>query len=274
MHTLILGASGFLGSHLFQRCKSEVTGTCRTRSNHAELIPIDATEASAISALIRDIAPSVIIWSLMDGTREPHLIANGLSALLREITSDTRLIYLSTDGVFTGERGGYKEDDPTVYLPEQNPLAAYTNAKLNGEKMIRRTHPNHVIIRTGPLYGKGTDGRWDKRTADMINRLASRTPFPRAGNLYKTFVRVEDLAEAVLALKTTRFTGTLHVGPSRKESYYSFHKKMATALDLDHTLIRETVLSPEEARQKGIPLDTSLNTEKCRQLLKTPFRNL
>ena len=76
----------------------------------------------------------------------------------------------------------------------------------------------------------------------------------------------------ICELAAGAFTGTLHLGPSAKESYYSFFRKLAAALGLNVNLIKENRLSEEEARERGVPLDTSLDTRMASRLLHTRFR--
>lgn len=57
------------------------------------------------------------------------------------------LLHLSTDYVFDGLlTRAYKEDDPT------GPVSAYGRSKLEGEKKIALTHPNHIILRTSWVF--------------------------------------------------------------------------------------------------------------------------
>jgi dTDP-4-dehydrorhamnose reductase len=62
-------------------------------------------------------------------------------------SSKLRLIHVSTDFVFDGEKNKqYKEEDPT------NPLGVYGNSKLEGEKAVIKHCQNHVIVRTAWVY--------------------------------------------------------------------------------------------------------------------------
>jgi dTDP-4-dehydrorhamnose reductase len=58
------------------------------------------------------------------------------------------LIHLSTDYVFDGSKlGPYREDDPV------QPLGIYGQSKEAGERAVRGTLPQHVILRTAWVYG-------------------------------------------------------------------------------------------------------------------------
>jgi nucleoside-diphosphate-sugar epimerase len=104
---LLLGASGYLGSVLYEilnRRGWEVTGTCRGRCGQRH-VPLDVTDRERLAALIGRERPGAIVWSLMSGTDEARLIRAGLGGLLALIEPATRFVFVSTDGVFPGNRG-------------------------------------------------------------------------------------------------------------------------------------------------------------------------
>ncbi|RYC52375.1 dTDP-4-dehydrorhamnose reductase [Flagellimonas olearia] len=59
------------------------------------------------------------------------------------------LIHISTDYVFDGEK-----ETPYSVEDEPNPINVYGKSKLKGEEYIRKTLPNHFIVRTSWLYSK------------------------------------------------------------------------------------------------------------------------
>lgn len=278
MKTLILGASGYLGGVLLQKMKQraeiETAGTCFRNTGDTSLLTIDVTDRDQLEQLWATQKPDIVIWAMMSNLDEGKLIHKGLRNLLKIISPDTRLIYVSTDGFFPGDRGGYTEDDPVTYMETGHALAAYCNAKLDGEKLIAEHHSHHVVVRTGPIYGKDAKGAWDKRTAALIAKLEAAETVVRSGNVYRTFTHVEDLAEALAELVLHEYRGILHVGPLQKESYFTFAQTMAQQLKLPAELIEENTVGMEEAQRNGIILDCSLNTAKAEKLLQTKFRSL
>ncbi|MEJ8547024.1 sugar nucleotide-binding protein [Brevibacillus borstelensis] len=160
---LVLGASGYLGSMIVE-CGTkqgwEVTGTC-FQNRHRNYPQVDLREDSACTELLRRVEPDVVVWAVMSGESETSLIHKGLPGLLSSIVPETRLLFLSTDGVFAGDKGPYQEQDAPSLWHSESRLAAYCNAKLAGEEMVRGRHANHAIIRSGPIYGQGAEGRWD-----------------------------------------------------------------------------------------------------------------
>ena len=147
-----------------------------------------------------------------------------------------------------------------LYLIEAY-LATYVNAKMGAENIIKSTHLNHVIFRTGPLYGEDINQNIEKRTKKILKQIKEYGHAKAASNLYKTFVHIGDLSKAILEVLLTNFTGILHVGPMQKESYYSFYQKRLIQLGYYQSVVHPYLI--EEGDAPHLPLDTSLNTEKA-----------
>ncbi|QFG00193.1 NAD-dependent epimerase/dehydratase family protein [Psychrobacillus glaciei] len=276
MRILILGATGFLGSNLIQLASENknltVFGTSRFQHENSNIMQVDVTNKQSIGSAIRKINPEVVIWSLMSFEEETQLIKLGLENLISEIESETKLIFLSTDAVFVEGIGGYKESSPISTLPKEAGLADYVNGKYIGENLILNNHPNHVILRVGPLYGNNGDQIIEKRTVQVIEKIKENQPFKAYTNVYRTFVNVNDLSSAIIELTKIKFNGILHAGPIHKESYYSFYKKRLEQLGWNNSFLSPIIISKED--RPYLSLDTSLNTQKAHQLLKTNFRTV
>ncbi len=64
---------------------------------------------------------------------------------------NARLVYISTDYVFDGKDGPYKEDAPV------NPLCVYARHKLEAEQMALKEIPGSLVLRVTNVYGKRTE---------------------------------------------------------------------------------------------------------------------
>ncbi|KYH35489.1 GDP-6-deoxy-D-talose 4-dehydrogenase [Clostridium tepidiprofundi DSM 19306] len=271
MKVLILGASGFLGSKVFYRMKSEsdfnVLGTCFQSNNSDDFIKLDVTIDEKIKSILFEFKPDIILWSLMSRENEKDLIDRGLNNILKYLSPKQKLIFISTNAVFRGNlsKGYYSEDDEPKYKNTSEPLDLYANAKIYGEKLVQQ-HYNSIIIRPGAIYGQDISGKWDKRISELIKKNEHQEEIVRTKNLYNTFVKVDELATAIIKLIKLDYKGIIHLGPEKKESYYDYYRKIAYKLNLNSSLIKSNVIS--EA------LDLSLNTSKCVGLLGKIFSNI
>lgn len=156
---LVLGASGMLGHEALRVLARdfEVWGACRDPGNVPDVgVPqgrmvggLDATDHDAIPVLLASVRPDVVINavgivkqrdearaavpSIMVNSVWPHVVADACEA------TGARLVHVSTDCVFSGSRGGYRESD----VPDASDL--YGRSKLLGE-VTNRDHA--VTLRT------------------------------------------------------------------------------------------------------------------------------
>ena len=154
---LILGSAGMLGHKLYQVLTAifDVTGTIRGPYSSVSkygffqqsqiVANVDALDISQVEKLIKETSPEVIINSIgivKQLEKEKGVLLNiWLNSLfphqLNRIcqAKGMRLIHISTDCVFSGKTGHYREDDPsdaediygkTKYLGEVNGAGALT----------------------------------------------------------------------------------------------------------------------------------------------------
>lgn len=278
VNIILLGASGLLGGKVYKRLKGKsefnTYGTYLSHRENEELFQLDVIDEAQVEKLFDKVSPDVVLWSLLssDFKNESQLTHTGLVNVIKHMKKSCKLVYVTTDG-FSDGRGNYSEKDAPSYIESSSLVNLYIKAKIEAEDIVKSLD-DYVIARTGPIYGMDALGRWDKRTRELIENLNQGMEVVRTSNMYKTFVNVDDFAEALVEMIEIDFKGVIHIGPENKESYYTYNTKMAQKLGLDASLIKENQLSLEEAHSRGICLDTSMNTSKCRKVLKMKFRNL
>jgi dTDP-4-dehydrorhamnose reductase len=179
-----------------------------------------------------------------------------LASYAREASA--RMIHLSTDLVFDGRRGNYREEDPP------NPMTDYAKSKFEAEEAVRTSGAAAIIVRTSLIYGFAPP---DPRTRAMLG-----------GDMPRLFVDeqrcpiwVETLCDAMLELCEQDYTGILHVAGEQALSRYSFGVKLVNALGGDSGR-----LIPSRSEESGLvrPLDCTLDCSKARAMLKTKLRGV
>ncbi len=271
---LILGASGFLGGHLYKDMRMddsfEVMGTYNGNRDCDELKKIDVADKSEIGNIIKYFEPDVVLWSLMSKTSEKYLIELGLNNILECISSKQKLIFISSNAVFNGGQGNHKEEEEPQYKNSNDSIAIYANAKIDAEKIVKKLE-NYIIVRPGAIYGKDIQGKWDSRTTRFIEEAKENKEVIRTKNLYTTFVKVDELALAITELIKIDYKGIIHLGPEKKCSYYDYYRNIAMNLEIDENIVKSNLISYEDVKKYGRSLENSLNTEKCRELLGNIF---
>jgi len=161
MRVLVLGATGMLGSSVFRLLSEndswEVFGTVRSPELKT-LFPVefrqrlvegvDVNDHETLTKVFFQTVPDVVIncIALSKGAqnandpRQAYLIYAVLPHKLAVLCSlsKARLVHISTDGVFSGERGSYAEND----TPDAKDIYGVT--KLMGEV----SYPHTITIRT------------------------------------------------------------------------------------------------------------------------------
>lgn len=150
MKLLVLGGNGMAGHVLvdyFRRQEGwEVAYTSRDRRD-SQALYLDAGEEEQVTAVLEQVRPDVVINAvgILNRDAEEHerlaYQVNGLLPhLLRRKLEEWggKLVHISTDCVFSGEKGDYTEFD----LPDGS--SVYAISKAMGE--VR--HPPHLTVRT------------------------------------------------------------------------------------------------------------------------------
>lgn len=196
MNLLITGGAGYLGSELRRQAPDALATWHRTPVSGG--VQLDVRDVDATMRCFLKRGPDVVIHAAYLMGDADTIVRGSHNVALAAHRVGARLIHLSTDLVFDGEHGApYTEDD------EPRPVMEYGQQKLEAELLVRRLHPDALIVRTSLLYGP-PDGQQEAlaRRDDVVFYTDEiRTPIP-----------VRELAVALLRLVDER--GVLHVaGP-------------------------------------------------------------
>lgn len=275
MKVCVFGASGYVGASVYEKLQDnnglEVSGTYLDEPPlFKNLIKLDINEPESFSDYYKREDPDVVIWSVMDGPNEHELTDKGLINLLTFLTPSTKLIYISSDFVFSAGKGPYKEGDPLSTLAEDHIYSTYINAKVKAERLINNELSNFVILRAGPIYGENQIGKLDKHTDKLSYHLQSGKPVAFRDDLIRTFVHVDDLADVVVRMVENDQKGVFHTGSAETKSYYEFMGAMAEQLGFNPNMVEKA--SEFEEADREIPKNTALNTDKITKIMKQKFR--
>lgn len=276
MKVCVFGASGYVGASIYKKLKhsSDATVVAGTYLNEPalfdELYKLDVNEPESFSNFYKSEKPDVVVWAVMSGPNEHKLTDQGLMHLLTHLTPQTKLVYISSDFVFSDGNGPYSEDDSLSNLPDDHSFSNYTNGKVKAEKLIDRELSNYVILRAGPIYGENAVGKLDDRTDQLSYHLRSNQPIDFRDDLVRTFAHIEDLTNVLEEMVFNDVTGVYHVGSDKQQSFYEFMKAIASQIGYDETLVFKG--SEEEEVDTEIPKNTSLTVEKIKEVSDQQFR--
>jgi len=266
---VVTGSSGLLGSRLVSVLKAdyEVVGIDTYVPEGQKNLVVDITQKERILESMVNMAPSVVVHTAAETNvdrceTERHLArkinvegtANIVEACVRV---GAKLILLSTDYVFDGDRGNYAETD------EPNPISFYGLTKLEAERMAASTS-NSLIIRTSVLYGwhptKLNFATW------ILKGLREHQILKVASDHINSPTFADNLADAIHKAIERNNQGTLHIAGSERISRFDFARRMVRQFDLDESLLKPVQMKDLNwiARR---PRDSSLNVGKAQKEL-------
>ncbi len=264
MKLLIVGASGYLGNTIYKKLKEcsndDIYGTC-CNSSKQELLQINVLNKLDMKKLL-SFKPDVIIWSIYDVEEEMSLSQIGINEMVNGISEEVRLIYVST----TVGKGKQQAENiiPNKRMSEEY-LSKYINGKIEGESIVRKHH-NHVIVRPGSIYGYDYDGKMDSRMKTLLEISETGKRYSRTANMYASFVNVCDLADAIIELAYSNFTGIINVAGERPVSHYDFNIYLASLMDIDNSFI-----IPDYKQEE---VYHNINSDKRKLLLNSLVRDI
>ena len=284
MKVLVIGASGFIGRYLVRRLGAtggdEVFCTFRSRPPTADpdnrtrprgqhWYQLELTDPVELEKLFGLIRPDVVLHlaAMADvGTaeREPekaaavNVVATANVARLSEAFG-ARLLFVSTEYVFDGQRGLYLEDDTP------GPTTQYGRTKRDAEREVARLAYDGSVLRTSIVYGWPAPGRRNFVTA-LIERLQSGETYSGSTQVMRSPVYVEHLVEGMVRLVEFYHPGIHHVAGRDWVSMYEFALAVADGFGLDRNLVRPIHDPP--AHPDGLGLDCAktmslLGLEPC-----------
>ena len=163
-----------------------------------------------------------------------------------------RLIYISTDSVFNGEKSGsYNELDTT------NPLNVYAKTKLQGEEIVQSLK-NGLILRTNIIgwtnQGKNSFFEW------LLTSLLEEKPIDLFHDVYFSPLTVHDFSLIIDNILLNPILGLYHCASSDDISKYDFGIKVSEIFQLSSSNIKKAsvdIMNFRAARPKNMALDVS-----------------
>ena len=176
----------------------------------------------------------------------------------------TRFLYLSTDYVFDGKRGMYREDDTP------SPVNYYGLTKLVAEEIVKSMLDDYIIVRTSAVYGLGM-GRINFGKF-LIEALSGGREVRAIVDQWLSPTLNTLLARAVVELLEKDAWGLYHVAGERV-SRYEFAVKLAERFGFDTSLVKPAKMSDFSWRARR-PRDSSLDPAKARSTVSVNFSSL
>lgn len=273
MRIFITGGSGLAGSKLAEvasaRGEEVWSGYAHNLPPYGKKVQLDLLDTNGIHDLIERMRPDVIVHSAaltdVDRCEREKEIAYKVNVEgTRAVAEAARragsyLVYISTDYVFDGEKGMYREEEET------NPISYYGLSKLQGEEFCL---DQGCVARTCVIYGRRPASGKVNFALWLLNSLESGKEARVVRDQFITPTLNTSLAAMVLEAADRSLSGIYHLSGATRVSRYDFACRLARAFDLDTGLILPSRMSDLNWLAKR-PMDSSLDTSKASKMLKS-----
>ena len=280
----VIGSKGLLGSTIIKSNNKKYSffgGYNQTMDNYNEsnLIKVDITKFEDCEKILK-INPDIIIHTAAitnvdyceQNKKKTYSInvlgTKNLCKIVKKL--NCKIIYISTDGIFSGNCINNKEDDVT------KPQNFYGKTKLEAENEIKKLD-DYLILRTNVLYGFESSISIKSRSNYIksmnfvlwvLSKLNQNEPIRIVNDQFSNPTLVDNLVNIIYDCIQKNLTGIYHATDLTCISRYEFTKKIANIFGYDENLI--TSISSNDLNQFAKrPLLTCLD---CSKIIKTGIK--
>jgi dTDP-4-dehydrorhamnose reductase len=273
MKALVTGGSGLLGYRLCQVLQArghEVLATTRCSPlpagvalHRLELADLDAVEVLTRAAEVDVVIHCAAISNAHMCQEQPELAtavnATAPRVLAQNLTADAHFIHVSTDLVFDGTRGNYREQD------SPNPLSAYGQSKLAAEHALAELAERRPVslVRVALMYDHGPVAH-PSFLGWLENGLRGDKALPLFVDEYRSAVYVPDVCNGLAEIAERKLEGTFHLAGAERLSRAAFAEAYADVFGLNkQNIARKKQAEVQLAAPR--PADVSLDISKARE---------
>ncbi|MCW3996169.1 MAG: dTDP-4-dehydrorhamnose reductase [Candidatus Bathyarchaeota archaeon] len=271
---LITGASGLFGSKLAQMALARnfevYSADIQSRTFYGQFVLLDISEKLKVHEAFRSIRPDVVVHAAsltdvdkceMNKELAWKINVEGTKNIVEAaVETGSFLLYISTDYVFSGRKGSYKETD----VP--HPINYYGTTKLKAEEIVK-AQSEYFIARPSVIYGSAPAAGKVNFALWLIETLQKGERVKIVTDQWNSPTLNTNLAEMILEVIERHLTGIYHLCGATRVSRLEFAQKIADAFGLDKRLIDPT--SSSQFTWVALrPMDSSLDTSKAQRALK------
>ena len=240
MRILITGSNGLLGQKLLHKLREDYSiqliatskGENRVSSKDGyTYISLDITNKEEVEKAIAEQLPDVVINTAAmtnvdlceDKKHECDALNVDAVGFLADVCEriDAQLIQISTDFIFDGEDGPYKEDD----VP--NPLSYYGLSKLKSEQLLQAHSVKWTILRTIIVFGVGENLSKGNIVLWAKDALAQGDPLNIIDDQFRAPTLAEDLADICILAAKKKALGVFYASGKDIMSIYEIVERVA-----------------------------------------------
>ena len=278
---LVLGGSGLVGSAFIDFAKNDYDIIFSYNKNEIKIPNTESfkinllNDSDKIETIIKNYNPDVVLHTVahsnLDLCETDHYITDKLHIDLTQkianvcVSTNSKLIFLSTDAVFEGQLNKrYGEDDIT------NPINYYGKTKLRAEKIVLDASLNNTVLRTSVIYGWHKKSRFTNWILDYLKDGKQVDPF---SDQFNTPTLIDDLIKVILKIIDNDISGLYHAAGKTCLNRYEFAILLAKKFSYNLTLIHP-VTKIEKKQDAPRPISTCLDSSKLENITNFSFSDI
>lgn len=283
---LITGSNGLVGQKLvdrflleggFEIMASSFSGNIALNKEGYQFELMDITNPVEVDYILNSYEPEVVIHTAaltqvaLCETKKEEAWKTNVEATETLAKASNKvgafLILLSSDFVFDGRKGPYRETD------SPGPVNYYGQTKLEAEKIAAKIVRNLAIVRTCLVYGTNFKMNRSNFLLWVKHKLENGLRIKVNYDQWRTPTLAEDLAEACAIIAKKRTNGTFHISGPENMRVVDFAYAIADFYKLDREFIAE-VSSAELSEIGRRPLKSGFFIDKAINELSYSPHNL
>jgi dTDP-4-dehydrorhamnose reductase len=277
MKVVIIGGNGQLGSDVaraFSKQGAEVVSLTHQDADVSDPTSLEPALSKASPGIVVNTAAFHDVEACENDPQRAFAV-NAFGARNLALASNKhgfRLIHLSTDYVFDGEKG-----KPYVETDSPRPLNSYGNSKLSGEFFIQAVAKDYAVVRVSGLYGTAPClGKKGVNFVKLMLKLARERGMVKVvTDEFVTPTYTLAAAEQIVKLASAEVGGIFHLTPQGGCSWYEFAEAIfqltqtpvkllpATATDFPAKVPRPRYSVLDNARLRENGLDIMPEWKEC-----------
>lgn len=280
---LVTGYGGFVAGSVLQQADENWSLLAHSRKEvssfgtNIEHVRFDLRDTDQLQKLFETTKPDAVFHAAAHAKidycethpQEAEEINVGVTGQIGRLCQqyDAKLIFCSTDTVFSGLSGNYQEED----TPQ--PVNVYGRTKKKAEDLLLEQNQNVVIARLALVMGFPM---WGAVSSFLTNFLAagkSGTEMTLPENEIRSPIDIVTLGQALLELAENDYRGMIHLAGNSSVNRLEMAFRLAEAFQVPTGFINGAD-SNSVAGRAPRPNDVSLDNSLSRKLLKTPMKDL
>lgn len=260
---IITGSNGLLGQSLLKLLLNEKEkykvvgfskGVNRSGRDDFDYVDIDLTNENLLKQNITEINPDFIINTAAmtqvddceDEKKKCDLINVNVVEWLTNFAQNLKIhiIHLSTDFIFDGQKGFYKETD----IP--NPVSYYGLSKLKAEQILQNSNIDFTIIRTILVFGKVYNMSRSNIVLWVKSMLEQNKEITIVNDQFRMPTYVDDLSLACKIIVDKKARGIYHISSNTLLSVFEIANQIAEVFNLNKDLIKP--ITSNKLNQKAL----------------------